>query len=168
MGPVRRRQVALGLEMARRVGPNWGKFPGPRWQASAVSPVAQIVVAHQLFEKDPHLTEKNLDSKTCLGIAERPPSQKIPGHRLQVVEESHETRQYHVSPRRNRQVPKIYSFRKLRRRFLPSEVRMDSGWNCTPYTGSSLWARPMISPSSVQAVMRRQSGRVSRLTSSEW
>lgn len=167
MGPVRRRQVAHGLEMARRVGPDGRKFPNPGRKVSAAPAAAQIVISSQFLEKDCDLTEKNLDTETCLGIAERPPFQKIPGHRLQVVEESHEPGQYHDSPRCNRQVRKIYKVRKLRRRFFPSEVRMDSGWNCTPYTGSSLWARPMISPSSVHAVMRRHSGRVSRLTSSE-
>jgi hypothetical protein len=32
------------------------------------------------------------------------------------------------------------------------------GWNCTPSTASVLWRTPMISPSSVQAVISRQSG----------
>ncbi len=58
--------------------------------------------------------------------------------------------------------------RKFSSSFLPSCVRMDSGWNCTPCTGCCLCIRPMISPSSVHAVISRQSGSVSRLTMSEW
>src|SRR5205085_11040624 len=34
----------------------------------------------------------------------------------------------------------------------PCSVNMDSGWNCTPSTGSEAWRTPMISPSSVHAV----------------
>lgn len=50
----------------------------------------------------------------------------------------------------------------------PCSERMLSGWNCTPQIGSSLWRTPMISPSSVSAVISRQSGSVSRLMTSEW
>ena len=57
---------------------------------------------------------------------------------------------------------------KLRRRSLPTVVRNDSGWNCTPSTGSVLWRTPMISSSPVLAVISRQSGRLSRSMSSEW
>ena len=31
---------------------------------------------------------------------------------------------------------------------VPGSVRIDSGWNCTPSTGSSRWRRPITSPSS--------------------
>jgi len=51
---------------------------------------------------------------------------------------------------------------------LPSWVRIDSGWNWTPCTGYSRWQSPMISCSSVHAVISRQSGSVSRFTMSEW
>ena len=37
----------------------------------------------------------------------------------------------------------------------PYSEAMLSGWNCTPWIGSVRWARPMISPSAVSAVMRR-------------
>src|SRR5690606_26492230 len=55
----------------------------------------------------------------------------------------------------------------------PCSVRMDSGWNCTPWTGCSRWRRPMTSSkppaaSSVQAVTSRHSGTLSRATTSEW
>ena len=50
----------------------------------------------------------------------------------------------------------------------PCSVSTDSGWNCTPSTASVLWRTPMISPSSVQAVISRQSGRLSRSITSEW
>ena len=60
-----------------------------------------------------------------------------------------------------------YSLRKFSSNRLPSWVRIDSGWNWTPWTGYCLCMRPMISPSSVQAVISRQSGSVSRLTMSE-
>src|SRR5688572_4646905 len=40
----------------------------------------------------------------------------------------------------------------------PCSVRMDSGWNCTPWIGSSLWRTPMISPSSVHAVVTNSAG----------
>src|SRR3989338_4450808 len=58
--------------------------------------------------------------------------------------------------------------RKFFSRSCPCSVRMDSGWNCTPCTASVLWRTPMISPSSVQAVLSRQSGGVSRSITSEW
>ena len=59
------------------------------------------------------------------------------------------------------------SFRKFRRIVRPFSVRMLSGWNCTPQIGNSRWRTPMISPSSVSAVISRQSGMVSRLMTSE-
>ena len=54
------------------------------------------------------------------------------------------------------------SFRKFLRINRPLSVRMLSGWNCTPQIGSCLCFTPMISPSSVSAVISRQSGNVSR------
>src|ERR1700743_2856515 len=50
----------------------------------------------------------------------------------------------------------------------PCSDRIDSGWNCTPSTASSLWRTPMISPSSVHADTSRQSGSDSRSIASEW
>ena len=50
----------------------------------------------------------------------------------------------------------------------PCSVSIDSGWNCTPCTASVLWRTPMISLSSVHAVISRQSGSVSRSITSEW
>jgi hypothetical protein len=44
----------------------------------------------------------------------------------------------------------------------PFSVRMLSGWNCTPQIGYCLWRTPMTSPSSVSAVISRQSGTLSR------
>src|SRR5712691_799997 len=58
--------------------------------------------------------------------------------------------------------------RKFLRSCFPSTVRIDSGWNWTPSTGSRRWRRPMISPSSAQAVTSSASGTVSRRTASEW
>ena len=58
--------------------------------------------------------------------------------------------------------------RKLASRSWPPVVRMDSGWNCTPSTGSSRWRKPMTVPSAVSAVTTRHSGRVSRSTTREW
>src|SRR5690606_41107910 len=54
----------------------------------------------------------------------------------------------------------------------PCSVRIDSGWNCTPSRGSSLWRMPMISSISpcsfsVQAVISKHSGSVSRATTRE-
>ena len=57
--------------------------------------------------------------------------------------------------------------RKLPSSRLPSRVRMDSGWNCTPYTGNSRWQSAMISPSSLSAVISRQPGNEVRFTTSE-
>lgn len=62
----------------------------------------------------------------------------------------------------------FYILRKFPSRRLPSVVRMDSGWNWTPWMGRSLCWRPMISPSAVSAVISRQSGKVSRFTIREW
>ena len=52
--------------------------------------------------------------------------------------------------------------KKFCSRGFPMGVRIDSGWNWTPSTGYSLWRKPMINPSSVQAVTSRQSGKESR------
>jgi hypothetical protein len=58
---------------------------------------------------------------------------------------------------------------KILQQAWPCSVRMDSGWNCTPSTAKArLWRTPMISPSSVQAVISRQAGSVSRSMASEW
>ncbi len=54
-----------------------------------------------------------------------------------------------------------YMLKKLRSTFAPSGVSTDSGWNCTPYTGYSMWATAISSPSSVLATGLRHSGRVS-------
>jgi len=59
-------------------------------------------------------------------------------------------------------------FRKLRSRPRPSVVRIDSGWNWTPYTARSRWRNPMISPTAVCADTIRVSGRLSRSTMREW
>ena len=66
------------------------------------------------------------------------------------------------------QVPAHRPSKKLPSRIMPPSVRMLSGWNCTPCAGRLLWRRPMIRPSSVQAVTSRQSGRLARSTMSEW
>src|SRR5262249_17334825 len=58
--------------------------------------------------------------------------------------------------------------RKLASSRLPSSVRMDSGWNCTPSIWWWRWRRPMTSPSSDRAVIWRASGTVSATTTSEW
>ena len=60
------------------------------------------------------------------------------------------------------------SLRKLARSCLPSRVRIDSGWNWTPWMGNSVWRRPMISCSRVEALMARTGGTVSRFTMREW
>src|SRR4029079_3215108 len=57
---------------------------------------------------------------------------------------------------------------KFASRSLPALVRNDSGWNCTPSTGSVLWRTAMISFSPVHAVTSRQAGTVARSISSEW
>ena len=57
--------------------------------------------------------------------------------------------------------------RKFLSIWCPCSVRIASGWNCTPSTGSVLWRTPMISPSSDSAVTRRQSGSESRSITSE-
>src|SRR5690606_1103149 len=61
-----------------------------------------------------------------------------------------------------------HSARKFLSSRWPCWVRIDSGWNCTPYTGCSRCLTPMISPSSTQALTAKQSGSVSRSTASEW
>ena len=59
------------------------------------------------------------------------------------------------------------SSRKLRNRRLPSTVRIDSGWNCTPHTGSVVCASAMISPSAVRAVTVSDGGSDAGSTTSE-
>src|SRR5436305_14807374 len=56
--------------------------------------------------------------------------------------------------------------RKLRASAGPSGVSTDSGWNCTPTTGSERWRTAITSPSSAYAVGSRSSG--SRVAASEW
>ena len=41
--------------------------------------------------------------------------------------------------------------RKFFSRCLPSLVRMDSGWNCTPSIRCCLWRKPITTPSAVVA-----------------
>ena len=55
-----------------------------------------------------------------------------------------------------------FNFKKFFKICRPFWVKMLSGWNCTPQIGSCLCLTPMISPSSVSAVISRQSGSVSR------
>ena len=50
----------------------------------------------------------------------------------------------------------------------PTACRSNSGWNCTPSTGSSRWRTPMIRSSSLQAVTSSTSGSPSREMTSEW
>lgn len=53
--------------------------------------------------------------------------------------------------------------------FLPPDVMMLSGWNCTPWMwGYFLWRTPMMVPSSVQAVTSRSSGHLALSITSEW
>jgi len=61
-----------------------------------------------------------------------------------------------------------YKVRKFFNSILPSSVRIDSGWNCTPWLGYSRWRRPMISFSAVSALISSCAGKVSRFTSREW
>ncbi len=61
-----------------------------------------------------------------------------------------------------------FSFRKFFKIVRPFSVKMLSGWNCTPQIGRVLCFTPMISPSSVSAVISRTSGTVSRLMTREW
>ena len=58
--------------------------------------------------------------------------------------------------------------RKFRSIAWPYSVRMDSGWNCTPSMSSSRWRTPMISPSSVQAVVASSAGQLDFSMASEW
>src|SRR6185436_4524547 len=58
--------------------------------------------------------------------------------------------------------------RKFPSSAFPDAVRIDSGWNCTPSTGS-VWCRsPMISPSSLSAEISRHAGSLARRTTREW
>ena len=59
-------------------------------------------------------------------------------------------------------------FKKLFNKAWPCSVRMDSGWNCTPWMGRLRWRTPMISPSSVQAVTSNSAGQLLRSMASEW
>ena len=63
----------------------------------------------------------------------------------------------------------IYNSRKLRSIRRPAGVNTDSGWNCTPCTGSSRCRKPMTVPSSAaRAVISNASGQPSSLTQREW
>src|SRR5262249_38489786 len=57
--------------------------------------------------------------------------------------------------------------RKLPSSSWPCSVAIDSGWNCTPCTGRVRCWKPMISPSSVQAVISSSAGKSSRRTDRE-
>ena len=57
--------------------------------------------------------------------------------------------------------------RKLANSCLPSIVKMDSGWNCTPSTGQCRCLNPIIVPSSLSAETSTQSGKRSGSTVSE-
>src|SRR5690606_17842501 len=57
--------------------------------------------------------------------------------------------------------------RKLRSSACPCSDAMLSGWNCTPWIGSDLWLRPMITPSAVVAVTSSVLGTVAGSTVSE-
>src|SRR5207237_10452557 len=59
-------------------------------------------------------------------------------------------------------------FRKFCRSSLPCSVRIDSGWNWTPWTGYSRWRTAMITPESVRAVTSSESGTASGAAHSEW
>ena len=56
--------------------------------------------------------------------------------------------------------------RKFRISCGPRGVSTDSGWNWTPWTGSSRWRTAMISPSSAVAATSSTSG--TRVAASEW
>ena len=58
--------------------------------------------------------------------------------------------------------------KKLRRSSFPCSVRIDSGWNCTPWTGYSRCRIAMITPVSVFAVTSSESGTASGAAHSEW
>ena len=59
--------------------------------------------------------------------------------------------------------------RKFARRCGPCGVRTDSGWNCTPSSGSATWRIPMTTRStSLIAVIRSSGGSVAGSTASEW
>ena len=51
---------------------------------------------------------------------------------------------------------------------MPSGVSTDSGWNWMPWTSIVRWRRPMMQPSLLTAVISRQAGKFSRLTTHEW
>src|SRR5262249_663241 len=56
--------------------------------------------------------------------------------------------------------------RKFLARSLPTGVRTDSGWNCTPSIGSSRWRTAITSPSAAVAETSSESG--SEVAASEW
>jgi hypothetical protein len=58
--------------------------------------------------------------------------------------------------------------RKLRSSVWPSGVRMDSGWNCTPKTGSVRWRSAITVPSLVRALTASSRGKDFSSTTSEW
>ena len=58
--------------------------------------------------------------------------------------------------------------RKFSSSLRPTGVAMDSGWNCTPSTSKVLCLSAMISPSAVQALTVKQSGRLWRSTAKLW
>ena len=57
--------------------------------------------------------------------------------------------------------------RKFRKSVCPSGVRIDSGWNCTPNTGSREWCSAMTMPSRLRALTFNSRGRERSSTTSE-
>lgn len=68
-------------------------------------------------------------------------------------------------PRREERYRSV-SRRKLSRRRCPSWVPIDSGWNCTPHSGSVRWRNAISTPSDDQAVASISGGR--SVTAKEW
>src|SRR5690606_22478030 len=56
--------------------------------------------------------------------------------------------------------------RKLATRAAPCSESTDSGWNCTPSSGSDRWRTPITVPSCARAVTSSSAGTVS--AASEW
>lgn len=73
-------------------------------------------------------------------------------------------RRAHVQRHALRKAHRLKKFFKIVR---PCGVIIDSGWNCTPYTGSVLCCSAIISSFAVFAVTSRHSGRLSGSTISE-
>ena len=73
-------------------------------------------------------------------------------------------RRAHVQRHALRKAHRLKKFFKIVR---PCGVIIDSGWNCTPYTGSVLCCSAIISFFAVFAVTSRHSGRLSGSTISE-